>query len=137
MRSPIRLALFGVVIGAIAIPLGLAGEENGKSSEAPPADSIAELKERIKQLESRVQELEQSQVKLKELLRQSDASPRQRALDYLQGNQSPDGQANGSNPFLILPPAASTLNGQPVPPNWTPHEFNGGTYCIVPLAKKP
>jgi len=137
MRSPMRLALFGVVIGAIAIPLVLAGEENSKPGDAVSSDNITELKEQIKRLEARVQELEQSQRKLQEQLRLSNALPRQRALDYLKQNQSSDGQANGYNELYLTPPAANTLNGQPVPPNWTPHEFNGSTYYIVPLAKKP
>jgi len=137
MRSPMRLALFGVVIGAVAIPLVLAGEENSKPGDAVSSDNITELKEQIKRLEARVQELEQSQRKLQEQLRLSNPLPRQRALDFLKQNQSPDGQANGYNELYLTPPAANTLNGQPVPPNWTPHEFNGSTYYIVPLAKKP
>jgi TolA-binding protein len=135
VRSPIRLALFVMVIGAIAIPLLIAGEENSKSSDAGSANEVTVLKEQIKQLEARVQELEQSQRKLQEQLRLSNPLPRQRTLDYLRQNQSPDGQANGYNELYLTPPAANTLNGQPVPPNWTPHEFNGSTYCIVPLAK--
>jgi hypothetical protein len=137
MRSPIRLALFAVVIGAIAIPLVLAGEENSKPSDAGSANEITVLKEQINKLEARVQELEQAQRKLQEQLPLLNPSPRQRALDYFKQNQSPDGQANGPNELYLAPPAANTLNGQPVPPNWTPHEFNGSTYYIVPLAKKP
>ena len=41
MRSPIRMAIFGLVIGAIAIPLLIAGEENTKPSDAVSADNIA------------------------------------------------------------------------------------------------
>ena len=137
MRSVIRLALFGLVISAAAISLVIAGDENGKPADAASTDNIAELKARIKQLEARVQELEQSQERFQELLRFTNPSPRRRALDFLNGNQSPDDQANIPGNPLTLPPAATTLNGQSVPPNWKPHEFNGSTYYIVPLSKKP
>ena len=76
-----------------------------------------------------MQELEQSQRKLQELLRESAASPRQRALEFLNNEQSPDEGFNANKGLFMLPP------GQRVPPKWTPHEFNGSTYYIVPLAK--
>ena len=84
MRTPIRLALFGFVIGAIAIPLVLAGEENSKPSDAVSADNITELKEQIKRLEARCRSWKQTQLKLQDQLRLSNPLPRQRALDYFE-----------------------------------------------------
>jgi hypothetical protein len=126
------------VFSAIAISLLFAGEGGGNPADSVLPDSIAGLKERVMKLEARVRELEESQEKLRALLRRPQYPVRQGAFDPLQEYQKmPDEQSNFGNGLLIAPPGANKNSGQTIPPNWTPHEFNGGTYYIVPLSQKP
>jgi len=99
------LAILILVLLAVAVRYGLAANE----SDRPP-DSTAQLTDRIKALEARVEALERANV------------PQLSLANIYAG--ATDSRYS-----------AQPVRPQQVPSNWTPREFNGMTYYLVPLGK--
>ena len=93
-----------VVCLATGTLIGSSEEQTPEKENAPPVDPFLD---RIEELETRVAQLERRQAVV--------------AIRYQQLT-SPATALQGPN-----------TQGKPVPKDWTPYNFNGQTYYIVPL----
>ena len=127
---PARL-LVVVLIGCVALLVApTAANEPPKRAETSPADSRAD---RIAELERRVAELTRENEKFKHLWTQAETDKQlaERQVKRLREQLE-------RRPTRLVPPAIPRLRSPPdtVPPNWSPRQFNGITYYIVPLGQR-
>jgi hypothetical protein len=97
------VALAGVLAGLALFAVSRAGQAQTAPS---PSDEVRDLRKRVEQLEARVAELEQ---RTPRVIVPAQGKPQLRVV--------PEGR----------------LDGQPVPKNWIPREFNGQRYYDIPL----
>jgi hypothetical protein len=105
------------ILAAVAVAAALAGltvytvSRAGQEQAAPgQSDELRDLRKRVEKLEARVAELEQ---RAPRVIVPAQGVPQLRVV--------PEGR----------------LDGQPVPKNWIPREFNGQRYYDIPLETPP
>jgi hypothetical protein len=104
----LAVAVLAAALGGIAL---FAVSRAGQEPVAPTqSDEVRDLRKRVEKLEARVAELEQ---RAPRVIVPSQGAPQLRVV--------PEGR----------------LDGQPVPKNWIPREFNGQRYYDIPLDTPP
>jgi hypothetical protein len=106
-RHFLAVVLAAAVAGLAVFAVSRAGQERAAPA---PSDEVRDLRKRLEQLEARVAELEQ---RAPRVIVPTQGVPQLRVV--------PEGR----------------LDGQPVPKNWVPREFNGQRYYDIPLETAP
>jgi len=109
-------AAAGLCAGAIAV------DQTSPESKTPPDPKITALEQQVATLQASVKTLEERLAKV-----ESELPPKvpPGVLQFVPNNPAIQPPATG-NPLGVIPGSGA------VPKSWTPREFNGWTYYVVP-----